>query len=301
LGVKTLSALRKETTRAAAIIGHGSTTLPACAVASLAARIPFVYRQISDSLYWAPTTLRRLRVRLALRRARRVVALWPGAAEVLRQYFGVTPGKIAVIPNGVPVERFDTRRVSRDVARRDLKSFGLQPDRFTALYVGALVPEKGVDVAIDAVGTLDHVQLLVVGDGPEQERYRRRAMVTAPDRVAFVGSVQDPGPFFASADVVVLPSRGGDSMPAVLIEAGLMGRPAIATAIDAIPELVQDRRTGRIIPADDIGSLAMALAELAEDPHTAESWGRAAALRCASMYSMEVVGKAWSDMLRALL
>ena len=49
---------------------------------------------------------------------------------------------------------------------------------------------------------------------------------------------------YAAADVVVLASRGGDSMPAVLIEAGLCGVPAVATPVQAIPEIVLPGETG---------------------------------------------------------
>src|SRR5256885_421281 len=80
----TLRTLRRAICHADVVIAHGSTTLPACAIASAGTGTPFVYRQISDSLFWADTRVKRLRVRAGLSRATRVVALWDGSAEVLR-------------------------------------------------------------------------------------------------------------------------------------------------------------------------------------------------------------------------
>src|SRR4051812_300012 len=63
LAYGTLRALRRLADRHEVVIAHGSSTLPACALGLAASRTPFVYRQISDSLFWAPSRARRLRVR----------------------------------------------------------------------------------------------------------------------------------------------------------------------------------------------------------------------------------------------
>src|SRR4051794_10190147 len=76
--VQTLRELRCAARRHEAVLAHGSTTLPMCALALVGTSVPFAYRQISDSLFWAPDRLRRLRVRIGLARAARVVALWTG-------------------------------------------------------------------------------------------------------------------------------------------------------------------------------------------------------------------------------
>ena len=62
---KTLRALRTAARHAAIVIAHGSSTLPASAVALVGSGVPFVYRQISDPVFWTPTAAKRLRVRLA--------------------------------------------------------------------------------------------------------------------------------------------------------------------------------------------------------------------------------------------
>ncbi len=295
----TLASLRRELARADVAVAHGAQTLPACALATLAKPTPFVYRQISDSRFWASTPARRARVRLALARAARVVALWEGAATTLQTHFGVRADRVTVIPNGVVADRFvpatDSQRAE---ARRALL---LDEQMFTLVYVGALVPEKGVDVAIEAVAQCATAQLLVTGVGPEEATLRALAARAAPERVVFTASETDPVSAYRAADAIVLASRGGDSMPAVLIEAGLMKLPAIATPIEAIPEIVLSGITGELVAVGDVGGLARAIGALATDPDRVRALGHAARAHCLEHYAIEPIAAAWERVLREVV
>jgi glycosyltransferase involved in cell wall biosynthesis len=297
--VPTLRALRREMRLSDVVVAHGSTTLPACALAGIGTGKPFVYRQISDSRFWAPNRSRRVRVRLGLARAQHVVALWSGAAQVLEDHFGVPRWKITVIANGVPPDDFEPA-TDRGAARRLLEALGLTPDRFTVLSVGALVAEKGVDLALDAVAGCPDVQLVVVGDGPERAALEARAATVAPGRIRFEGQVPAVAPYYAAADAVLFPSRGGDSMPATLIEAGLMATPAVATPVDAIPEVVVDGVTGCLVPIGDLGRLERAIAELQAAPETVSRLGAAARARCLEQFSIETIAAQWALVLQAV-
>jgi glycosyltransferase involved in cell wall biosynthesis len=298
MGPGTLRSLRRRLEASSVAIAHGSTTLPACAIASIATGTPFVYRQISDSRFWAPSGLRRMRVRLGLGRAAAVVALWSGSAETLHDHFGVAPERIRVIPNGVPVGRFTP--VTPDERDAQRRAFGLDPTRPTLLYVGALAPEKGVDLVIDAVAELADAQLLVVGDGPERAALEAKAQRVAPDRVVFAGSVPDIVGAYASADLFVLASRGGDSMPAVLIEASLCAVPAVATDIEAIPEVVLHGVTGRIVSAGSLDQLVEALTALLQHPDRAVTLGRAAREHCLQQFDIDAIAARWLSVLEAV-
>jgi glycosyltransferase involved in cell wall biosynthesis len=292
---KTVAALRRETTRASVVAAHGSTTLPLCAMVRTTMRTPFVYRQISESMFWASTPMRRGRVRAALRLASAVVALWSGSAATLGDRLGVPARKLRVIPNGVPAERFPpVDRGRTDPARIEL---GLDPDRPVVLSIGALVPEKGVDLAVRATAELADVQLLVVGDGPERATLESLAQDVAVERVTFLGSVADPRPCFEAADAIVLPSRGGDSMPAVLIEAGFMGVPAVATPVEGIVEILDEGRAGELVPPDDVRALADALGRLVTDHDHATVLADAARAHCRAAYDIDVVAARWEKVL----
>lgn len=294
LGPATLWALRRRAGRASVVVAHGSSTLPACALA-LAGHRPFVYRQISDSQFWAPDPLRRLRVRMGLGRAAAIVALAPSSADVLQHAFGVAAAKITVVPNGVPPGPFDPGTAPAPGPAR--ATWALDPDRPVALVLGALVPEKGADVAVRAAARIDDLQLLVAGDGPERGALEALADEVMPGRCTFAGSVASAPTALAAADVVLFPSKGGDSMPATLIEAGLMGRPVVATAVGAIADVVIDGETGRVLPSADVDAVADALRALLDDEPTARAWGRAARERCLATFSIDVVAAQWAAVL----
>jgi glycosyltransferase involved in cell wall biosynthesis len=287
----TLLALHREAASADVLVAHGSTTLFMCAAVRVSARTPFVYRQISDSRFWAPTAGRRWRVRAAMTAAARIVTLWGGSADTLRSSFGVPEAKLRIVPNGVPLHRAEP--VDRARAPEARTALGLAPDLPTVLSIGALVPEKGVDQVIEAVGRLTSAQLLVAGEGPERGALAALAVEVAPGRVQFAGSLADPRPAFAAADVVVLASRGGDSMPAVLIEAGLMGLPVVATPIEGIVDIVDPAVTGELVPVGSVEDLAAALRGILEDPARAADLGAAARERCVERFSIDVVAEQW--------
>jgi glycosyltransferase involved in cell wall biosynthesis len=298
LGPDTMRALRRELRDATIVVAHGSSTLPAAALATLFTSRPFVYRQISDSMFWASSRARQARVRWGLSRASRVVALWDGSAATLEANFGVGPAKVSVVPNGVPASRFSPVAAGERPALRE--RFGLAPGRPTLLTISALAHEKGVDLAIDAVGEVPDAQLLVVGDGPERAALEARSRAVAGDRIAFAGSLPDPRDAYGAADLVVFPTRGGDSMPAVLIEAGMMTLPAIATPVGAIPQVVLDQQTGVIVPTDSVPALVSAIGRLVEQPAVADAFGAAARTHCLASFDIDVVARQWLEVLRSV-
>jgi glycosyltransferase involved in cell wall biosynthesis len=298
LSARSLRVLRKEISRASVVIAHGSSTLPACAMATVGTRVPFVYRQISDSLFWANSAARRARVRLGLARTDAVVALWPGSARILTDVFGVRTGKIWVIPNGVRTDRFLPSDAGARVSCRI--GLGLDPALPTVVSVGALAREKGTDLVIDAMADLDGAQLLVVGAGPERDALQHLADKRAPGRVTFAGSLPDARPAYCAADVVVLASRGGDSMPATLIEASMMGIPTVSTPVEGIPEIIVDGVTGALVPIDDSRALCGALRSLLGDAERARALGAAASEHCHRLFAIDEVARQWMTVLESV-
>lgn len=278
------------------VVAHGSTTLPACAI-GLTGSTPFVYRQISDPLFWAATLGRRLRTGLAVRAAAHVVALSDDVGQVFGDHYRLDRSHITTIPNAVPAAAWPRVTTSeRTEARRDL---GLGDDDFVAVFLGALAPEKGCDLAIEAIGAIEGSQLIVIGDGVDADRLRNLAQSVAPGRVRFTGSLPKPRAALASGDVVVLPSRGGDSMPATLIEAGLCGLPAVSTPVGAIPDVVIDGTTGSVVPIDDVEALTRSIGQLQErDLWT--HFSDAARHHCESNFTIEAVAPAWVDVFAQL-
>lgn len=296
----TFRALRRRAKTCDIVLAHGSTTLPACAVSLVGSGRPFVYRQISDSQFWAGTRARRARVRISLSRAAHVVALWDGAAATLTDHFGVDATSVTVVPNGVPVQQFP---LPSDDDRAEARSrLGLPAEGFVACYVGALVSEKGVDAGIAAVAGVDEVVAFVVaGEGPERVQLEAQAARDLGERARFLGSVCSPRDVLWASDAMLFPSRGGDSMPAVLIEAGLSGLPVLATPIAAIPQMVADGQTGYIVPVDAVSTMTDRLRALEADASLRAEIGAAARARCSARYTMEPVAAGWIGVIEAVL
>lgn len=287
--------LRRLLSQVDVAIAYGSSSLPATALASVGTTTPFVYRGIGDPLYWSNTRPRRVRTSAWLRRAAAVTVLWSESATILSRHFGVPEAKITVLPSGVDTRRFPmTTPAARSEARRAL---GLADDDRVLACVGSLSPEKRVDRAIDVTSRLDGVVLLVAGDGPQREHLVARADALLPGRVRFLGNLDEPSSVYAAADALLLTSET-EGLPGVVIEAGLCGRPAIATRVGGVRDAVIDGRTGATAEVDDLPGLVRAARLVLDDSATL---GSAARSHCLERYDIELVAQLWAKLLRRVV
>jgi glycosyltransferase involved in cell wall biosynthesis len=292
--VRGARALRRAASGAGLVIAHGSSTLLACGLGLIGLRVPFVYVSIGDPRYWASTRARRQRARWLIRRAAAVVAISPRARDVLIGYYHLSPEGVHVIPNGRAGARFaPADRAARASARRKL---GLSGTADVVAVVGALSPEKRVDVAIEAVAQLSDVGLVVAGDGPKRRVLETLAEQIAPGRVVFVGATDEPTSVFAAADVVALSSES-EGMPGVLIEAGLAGLPVVATDVGWVRDIVRPGETGLLVPPGRPDLFAAALREAFERRAELGASGRT---RCQAEFEMAKVADRWQDLIQLI-
>jgi glycosyltransferase involved in cell wall biosynthesis len=139
------------------------------------------------------------------------------------------------------------------------------------LAAGRLSPEKGIDVAIRAVGEIDGAVLDIAGTGPEEASLRRLAESVAPGRVRFHGLVDktEVQRLMLAASVVVVPSRWYENQPMVVLEALARGAPVVGSALGGMPELIDPGVTGDLVPANDPKALAAALRPYVANPEHA--------------------------------
>lgn len=286
----TLWSLRRTARSADVVVAHGSATLPAGAIGLAGAKTPFVYRSIGDMRRWVTTPSRRLRTHLFLQRADHVVALWGEAAAWLAEEMSLSPTKLTVIPNGVPAGHF--RPASSRERREARVRFGLPQLGPVAIVVGALSSEKDVYTAIDAVGILPDVHLLVAGDGPDRDQLESYAERKLGGRARFVGEIPDVRRVLWCGDVLLLTSLT-EGLPAAPIEAAYCGIPSVATRVGALDEVIEDGVSGRLVPPEDPSAVALALGDVLAD---ADRMGVAATERC-ERYEMTQVTKEWKDLL----
>ncbi|WP_017555711.1 glycosyltransferase [Nocardiopsis baichengensis] len=201
---------------------------------------------------------------------------------------GVDPGRIAVVPGGVDLERFFPEGPA---ARRG--------DAPRVLCLGRLVRRKGVDTVVRALAGVPEAELVVVGgpapgavDGDEQVGRLRGVAEEAgvAERVRFLGAVpreQVPA-YLRSADLAVnMPWYEPFGMSTV--EAMACGAPVVASAVGGHLDTVVNDVTGRLLPPARPRALAFRMRRLLSDPVTRESYGFAAADRVTARYGWDTV------------
>jgi glycosyltransferase involved in cell wall biosynthesis len=161
-------------------------------------------------------------------------------------------------------------------------------------FAGRLVPEKGTHILIEALSllprSLAHVRLRIAGDGPERASLEGLARkLGLGDRVEFLGHLtrEDVERWLATATVHVVPSLWAEPFGLVAIEAMARGTPVMVSAAGALPELVEEGRTGYVVAPGDAGALARRLAEVMADPASLASVRREARRVACETFSIE--------------
>ncbi|MGE5730048.1 MAG: glycosyltransferase [Gemmatimonas sp.] len=220
---------------------------------------------------WKNRAYERLQ-RFAFRRFDAVVAVSRPQADELRAS-GVSPQRIRIVPNALaahpaPLDRVEARR-----------ALGLPADGLVAGWVGRVSREKGIDVFIDALASLQDrvLQAAIMGDGPERAIEMARAESMAPSRFIWLGAVPDASRYFAAFDLFVMSSRT-EGLPMVMLEAMAAGTPIVATNVGGIPDLISPTE-GMLVRPEDPEALADAMRATLDDREAASARARAARLR----------------------
>jgi glycosyltransferase involved in cell wall biosynthesis len=187
------------------------------------------------------------------------------------------PHNITLIPHGIDPEQYPLADAAARAAAR--KSLGLSPDDRVAVYVGRLEHPKNEDWMIDLAQAsrlqLPNLRVLLVGEGPNEDRLRRRiAHLGLEQRVKLLGYRQ-PLPIYQAADALLLASlREGFSL--VTAEAMSVGVPVLRTNTAGTPELIIENVTGRATPIEHDAFLSAAM-DFLSDPVKLSRMGRTAA------------------------
>ena len=154
------------------------------------------------------------------------------------------------------------------------------------LAVCRLAPQKGLETAVRALPAVPGATLLVLGEGPERSALEAvAASLGVRERLVLPGRVGDVASLYHRADVVVHPARW-EGFGLAMLEAMLAAKPVVAARAGSAPELVDDRRTGLLVPVDDSEALGRAVNELLADPGRAAELSRAGLERAREEFSV---------------
>ena len=213
--------------------------------------------------------------RLLATRTSRLIALGPLQRDDLLARGIGRPDRFDIVPLGLDLERY--RLADRAAARREL---GLPVDAVVIVAIGRLVPIKRVDrmirVFADVHARKPDARLYIIGDGSERVAAESQtAEAGLAEAVTFCGWRSDVASWYAASDFVAL-SSDNEGTPLALIEAAAAGRPAVATSVGGVADVVTDGVTGLLAAANDEAGLANAMFRLADDTGLRARLGAAA-------------------------
>lgn len=209
------------------------------------------------------------------------------------------PGKLILIPNGVPIPA----EPGNDAGRRRVRAeFGLDDDTPVLGTVGRVVEAKGYEHLLAALAALregrPRLRWLAVGDGDRRPELTARAAAAGlGDAVIWAGRRDDVNDLLAAMDVWVM-SSVREGLPVALLEAMAACRPIVATNVGGIPDAVRDGSEGLLVPPADPAALAAAIALLLADPARAAGLAAAARRRAQADYGIGSVARRIEDVYR---
>jgi glycosyltransferase involved in cell wall biosynthesis len=240
------------------------------------------------------TTDRKMRIynrldRWSLPVADRLLTVCHAFARQLATDTGVPVAKIAVQHNSIRPRPL----ASPEGAQAVRSKLGIAPDEFMLLAVGRLSKEKAHLDLLAALARLRETnrelkcKLVIVGDGPERGTLEAAVRSTGIKLdVIFTGQENDVQPFYAAADVFVLPSHSEGS-PNVLLEAMAANIPIVATDVGGVPEIVKNNESALLIPANDPQAMAAAIASVLNDQDLARRLTTNSAALIANQFTPE--------------
>ncbi len=233
--------------------------------------------------------------RIVTKRMDRIITVSQSAAEETRGAFRIPQSKIRVVYNGIDIDMF-----------RKLDNEKKEPGRLIVV-ANTQDRKKGIIYLLRAVQELRErvdVKLTIVDRGAPDNKYTPELVSRygLDDRVTFTGrvDVEDLVRLYARAEVAIVPSLyEGFSIPAA--EAMACGLPVVATTAGALPEVVENGKTGILVPPRDPNALAEAIKRLLDDEPLRQAMGEEGVRRVESNFTWEKAARRTIDVYREVL
>ncbi|MES2787297.1 MAG: glycosyltransferase family 4 protein [Pseudomonadota bacterium] len=214
-------------------------------------------------------------------------AISPTIAEAAIEH-GAPPAHVHLIAHGIKPEAVGLR----ETHPRTPDEF-LVGDTLRLLYVGGLLPIKGLDGLLHAAAshTSHRIELVLAGDGPERSHLEMLARSLGVN-AKFLGAVprQELGKLYRCADIACLPSLS-EALPLVILEAMLCGTPVVASDTGGIPSMIADGQNGHLATPGDAVALGQALSSAAASREHLALLGAAGWARARKDFSWPAIGE----------
>lgn len=194
--------------------------------------------------------------------------------------------QVEVIHNGLDLSKFDNAVPIEAIKKQN---------RIVLIFIGRLVYLKGIQDLIEIIPELpDNVILYIVGDGPYRDYLERLATEIPDEKIKFIGEqpYEKVPSLLKSADIAINPSYS-EGLPTTVIEACAAGCAVIATDVGGTREIIEDGRTGFLIPAANLEILKAKIELLSKNEDLRKKMGQAARLSIENNYSFELMQQQW--------
>jgi len=214
--------------------------------------------------------------------------------RLVTENVAVNPSKVKVLYYGVDCDKLNAEAEPQDYIRW---RWNIPGDAFVVGLVGRIEPSKGQEILLRAAASLqDRIPGLVlmfvgdetIGQSGEKARLRKLAERLIPAvPVIFTGYQSPPGGIVPAFDISVLASRK-ETFGLVVIEAMALGIPVIATNAGGVPEIVEEGRTGLLVPPEDPPALAAAILRLYRAPQLRRVLSEAGISQTRAKFGMDI-------------
>ena len=225
--------------------------------------------------------------------SKRVVVASNSMRYEIEEHFHVPSEKIDVIPNAIDIERFQ-RHVDRVQVR---SKYGVGMDEKLILFIGRLVPQKGVEHMIKAVPDVvrEHpeARFMIIGEGWSRGYLESLvASMSCGDKVRFVGFLpdQDLVDLTLSADVLVVPSSY-EPFGIVALEGMAAGVPVVASNVGGLSEIIEHDKTGVLVYPRNPRSIAWGINRVLSDPAYSSRLIQNAKRKISEIYTWDAVAE----------
>jgi glycosyltransferase involved in cell wall biosynthesis len=227
------------------------------------------------------------------------IITWSELSKDYLSDIGLSSKKVMVVPSGVNVDIF---KIPSDEGRNTLKlKWGFDPTSSIILYFGLLSSLRGVDVLLSSFSKVSrkfpNTRLLILGRQSQDFSRLEKRYFEEADKSGKVTFLQATQPLsvvteaLGLADLVVLPFKFWpyQDCPLTILEAMAMEKPVITTLTGSIPEIVENGKTGILVPPGDTESLCQAILKLLSDKTASRQMGRQARAHVEKFYDWNVI------------